>query len=262
MPLQKLQFRPGINREGTDYSNEGGWYECDKVRFRSGFPEKIGGWVRATAGYFYRGVCRALINWIDNANNNLIGVGTHLKYYINRGLGVYNDITPLRLTRSGGTALNNPFSCTDGIATITVHDVASGVQEKDFVTFSGATSFGGFSATEINKNFQVSHVIDANNYEIIADHPATSTVSSGGGSAVNAYYEINVGLPVYTTGNGWGAGIWNGAVTGTQTTLIYSSGSGLVLLNPITNFVNVTSTTGFTPTGSILIDSEIIDYTG
>jgi hypothetical protein len=262
MPLQKLQFRPGINREGTDYSNEGGWYECDKVRFRSGFPEKIGGWVRATAGYFYRGICRALINWIDNANNNLIGVGTHLKYYINRGLGVYNDITPLRLTRSGGTALNNPFSCTAGLNVITVRDVASGVQELDFVTFSGATAFGGFSTTQINKNFQVMHVIDANTYEVVADAPATSTVAAGGGSSVNAYYEINVGLPVYTTGNGFGAGVWNGAVTSNETTLVYTSGTRTVLLNPTSTTINVVSTSGFSATGILLIDSEVITYSG
>lgn len=266
MPLQKLQFRPGVNREGTDYSNEGGWYACDKVRFRSGFPEKIGGWVRATGEYFYRGICRALINWIDNSNNNLIGVGTHLKYYINRGLGVYNDITPLRLTRSSSDVppdpLNNPFSCTAGSPIIKVTDVASGVQELDFVTFSNATAFGGFATTDINKNFQVTHIIDANNYEIVASTNATSTVNNAGGSAVNAFYEINVGLPVYTTGNGFGAGVWNGAVTTTATTLVYTSGTGTVLLNPSSTTINVVTTAGFTPTGSILINSEIITYTG
>lgn len=266
MPLQKLQFRPGINREGTDYSNEGGWYACNRVRFRSGFPEKIGGWARATAGFFYRGVCRALINWIDNASNNLIGIGTHLKYYVNRGSGDYNDITPLRLTRSTTNippnALNNPFSCVDGSPVITVTDSGSGVQATDFVTFSGATAFGGFSITDLNKNFQVFRVIDANQYEVISDTFATSTVSGAGGSAVNAYYEISAGLPVYTPGNGFGAGVWNGAVVGDAALLTYTSGTGLTLLDAISTTINVSSTGGFTPTGIIKIDAEIITYTG
>ena len=261
MPLQKLQFRPGINREGTDYSNEGGWYECDKIRFRSGFPEKIGGWIRATAGYFYRGICRALINWIDNSNNNLLGVGTHLKYYINRGSGVYNDITPLRITRLN---LNNPFACTDGSPIITVTDTASGVQERDFVTFAQATAFGGFSITDINKNFQVSKIIDANRYEIIASKDATSTVTAGGGASVDAYYEINVGLPVYTTGNGFGAGVWNGAITTTATTLEFTSISNSTISATILSTdttISLVNALGFNPNGSVVIGSEQIYYT-
>ena len=266
MPLQKLQFRPGVNREGTDYSNEGGWFECNKIRFRSGYPEKIGGWVRATGSYFYLGICRAIINWIDNSNNNLLGIGTHLKYYVNRGLGLYNDITPLRLTRSTTNvppnALSNPFACTSGSAIITVTDNANGSQELDFVTFSGATAFGGFATTDINKNFQIIKIINANKYQILADTVATSTVTAGGGGAVNAFYEINVGLPVYTTGNGFGAGVWNGAITTVATTLTYTSGTGTVLLNPVSTTINVTSTAGFTATGIIIINSEIITYTG
>ena len=266
MPIQKLQVRPGINREGTDYSNEGGWFECNRVRFRSGFPEKIGGWVRATAGYFYRGVCRALINWIDNSSNNLIGIGTHLKYYINRGSGLYNDITPLRLIRSADNVppnpLNNPFSCLIGSPIITVTDVGSGVQETDFVTFANATAFGGFSLSDINKNFQVVRVVDANSYEIVADKDATSTVTSGGGSAVDAYYEINAGLPVYTTGNGFGAGVWNGAIIGAINALVYTSGTGLTLLDETSTTINVVSTDGFPSTGMLLIDSEVITYSG
>jgi hypothetical protein len=266
MPLQKIQFRPGVNREGTNYSNEGGWYECDKIRFRSGFPEKIGGWIRATGEYFYRGVCRALINWIDNDNNNLIGIGTHLKYYINSGLGLYNDVTPLRLTRATTNtppdALSNPFSCTSGSAIITVTDTGNGAQEQDFVTFSGATAFGGFATTDINKNFQIVRIINANTYEIVANTVATSTVAAGGGATVNAYYEITTGLAIYTTGNGFGAGVWNGTITTTQTTLTYTSGTGLILLNSSSTTINVTSTAGFTAAGIILINSEVITYTG
>ena len=261
MPLQKLQFRPGINREGTNYSNEGGWYECDKVRFRSGFPEKIGGWIRATAGYFYRGVCRALINWIDNSNNNLIGVGTHLKYYINRGAGVYNDITPIRATQLN---LDNPFACTAGSPIITVTDVANGVQQRDFVTFAQAAAFGGFAITDINKNFQVSEVLTPDTYTIIASKNATTTETAAGGPLVDAFYEINVGLPVFTTGNGFGAGVWNGAVTTTQTALEFTSLSNSTLFANILatdTTIGLANALGFNPSGLVVIGTEQIYYT-
>jgi hypothetical protein len=118
VPLQKLTFRPGVNREGTNYSNESGWYDCDNIRFRSGFPEKIGGWIRLTANTF-QGVCRALWNWVTLGGSNLLGVGTHLKYYIEVG-GVYNDITPIRKTTTGTAT----FAATNGSAVLTVTDAA------------------------------------------------------------------------------------------------------------------------------------------
>ena len=164
MPLQKLQFRPGINREGTNYSNEGGWYDCDKVRFRSGFPQKIGGWSRATPGYFYDGLCRMLINWADLSNNNLIGIGTHLKYYVNNGLTEYHNITPLRKTTN--PMGNNPFAATNGSTTLTVTDTTHGAQLGDYVTFSGATTFAGIPAGNINQEHKITNILGANTYQL------------------------------------------------------------------------------------------------
>ena len=259
MPLQKLQFRPGINREGTNYSNEGGWYECDKIRFRSGYPEKIGGWTRATGSYTYEGVCRMMINWIDLSNNSLLGLGTHLKYYINRGMGLYYDITPLRKTVD--PMANNPFATVTGSAIITVTDAGHGAIVGDYVTFSGAVGFAGISTSKLNKEHKITAVLGANSYQIVADSLATAT-TSGGGAAVKAKYQINVGNAIYTVGNGFGAGVWNGASTGISTELVYTSGTGNVLLNLTSTTINAVDTTGFTATGTILIDAELITYTG
>ena len=260
MPLQKLQFRPGVNREGTNYSNEGGWYECDKVRFRSGFPEKIGGWTRATPGYTYVGVCRMMINWVDLAQNNLLGVGTNLKYYINRGLGIYYDITPIRLERTGGSALTNPFTTTVGSATVRVTDSANGAIVGDYVTFSGATTVNGIPDDELNTEHKITNVLDVNTYEIEVTSVATS--SGSGGGTVDAVYQINIGGAIYTIGNGFGAGIWNGAVTTVNADLVYTSGTGNIWLNSSSTTINVDDTTGFSASGTLLIDSEIITYSG
>ena len=259
MPLQKLQFRPGINREGTNYSNEGGWYDCDKVRFRSGFPQKLGGWTRATPGYTYDGVCRMMINWVDLSNNNLLGIGTHVKYYVNNGLTEYRNITPIRKTTN--PMANNPFAAVLGLTTVTVTDTTHGAQVGDYVTFSGATTFAGIPASELNTEHKITNVLGTNTYQIQVTTAATST-ASGGGAVVIAKYQLNVGLPAYTIGNGFGAGVWNGANTSVSTTLTYTSGSGNVLLNDVSTTINVTSTTGFSASGTILIDSEVITYSG
>lgn len=261
--LQKLQFRPGVNREGTNYSNEGGWFECDKVRFRSGYPEKIGGWTQATPGNSYLGVCRSMVNWVDLSNNNLIGLGTHLKYYINRGLGVYNDITPIRSTQTG---LSNPFTTTSGDYLIKVTDTAHGADAGDFVTFSGATGFNGILASSLNAEFQITSVIDTNNYYITLPSDVTAPTGSGaGGGTVTAAYQITTGLPAYTVGNGWGAGIWNGVNIATtyNTTLTYTSGATpWVFLNASSTTINVVSTTNFPASGTLIIGAEIITYSG
>ena len=259
MPLQKLQFRPGINREGTNYSNEGGWYDCDKVRFRSGFPQKLGGWSRATPGYTYDGVCRMMINWADLSNNNLLGIGTHLKYYVNNGLTEYRNITPIRKTTNPMT--NNPFAATIGSTTVTVTDAIHGAQLGDYVTFSGATTFAGIPISELNKEHKIINILSTNTYQIQVTTAASST-ASGGGAAVIARYQLNIGLPAYTIGNGFGAGLWNGANTSVFTTLTYTSGSGNVLLDNVSTTINVTSTAGFAASGTILIDSEVITYSG
>jgi hypothetical protein len=196
MPLQKVLFKPGVNRENTRYTNEGGWYESDKVRFRQGTPEKIGGWTRLSASTF-RGVCRSLWNWVTLSALNLIGVGTNLKFYISRGGGYY-DITPIRVTR---TLSANPF-VGNGTTTVTITDAAHGCLTGDFVTYSGAT---GTYATTFNAEFQVT-VINTNSYTITTG--SSITAGSYGGAAVVAAYQINVGPAYAVPLVGWGGGSW------------------------------------------------------
>ena len=164
MPLSKLQFRPGINKETTSYSNEGGWFDCDKVRFRAGFPEKIGGWAKKTPNS-HLGVTRALHPWQTISLANYLGVGTNEKYYVLYG-GAYYDITPLRATTSAGDVT---FSATDGSSTITVTDTSHGAIVGDFVTFSGAASLGGNITAEIlNQEYKIVTVPTANTFTITA----------------------------------------------------------------------------------------------
>ena len=206
MPLQKLQFRPGLNREGTDYSNEGGWYDGDKVRFRSGFPEKIGGWTQVSA-YQFNGVCRALWVWLDadaGAGNSYIGVGTNTKYYIYFG-GTYNDVTPIVQT----DVLTNPFTTVNLSTTVTVTDATYNPSVGDFVTFSGGTAVGGLT---ISGDYQVQTAPSPTTYTITAASAATSGATGGG--TVTAQYEYPSGLNVYTIGTGWGAGPWGRSTWG------------------------------------------------
>ena len=198
MPLQKILFKPGVNRENTRYTNEGGWYQSDKVRFRQGTPEKIGGWARISVSTFL-GVCRSLWNWITLENLNLIGVGTNLKFYLENG-GAYNDITPIR----SAATLSNPFSTTINLTTVTVTHTAHGAVNGDFVSFSNVATVGGL---DLNGEYQIT-LIDANSYTITASTQATSTVAAGGGTTVSAVYQINVGLPYEIPLTGWGAGAW------------------------------------------------------
>ena len=224
MPLTKLQFQPGINRESTSYSNEGGWFDGDKIRFRAGFPEKIGGWTKVSVKSFL-GTCRALHPWNALDLSNYIGVGTHLKYYIEEGQGFY-DITPIRATTSAGDVT---FSATNGSSTITVADTAHGAVVGDFVTFSGAASLGGnITANVLNQEYRITEIVSANGYKISARTAGTSvsdiTVdgqysptlvnanssdTGNGGSSVVGAYQINVGLDTSVFGTGWGAGTWS-----------------------------------------------------
>ena len=197
MALKKLALKPGVNRENTRYSNEGGWFESDKVRFRQGTPEKIGGWSRISVSYFV-GVCRSLWNWITLENFNLLGVGTNLKFYLENG-GQYNNITPIR----AGAILSNPFATTNALTLVTVTDTAHGAITNDFVTFSNAATVGGL---DLNNEYQITYV-DANTYTIVSATAATSTVT-GGGTTVNAIYQINVGDSYQIPLTGWGAGNW------------------------------------------------------
>lgn len=218
MPLQKILFKPGVNRENTRYTTEGGWYDCDKVRFRQGNPEVIGGWERLSASTFL-GVCRSIWNWVTLSNINLLGVGTNLKFYIEQG-GIYNDITPLRSTV---TINNNPFALTAS-TTVTVTDTAHGCTTGDFVTFSGAVDIGGVgtnvTAAVLNRQFQVT-VVDANTYTIQLSVTPNATAiagSPGGGAAVVAAYQINVGPAVAIPLSGWGAGAWSSGSWGITAT--------------------------------------------
>jgi hypothetical protein len=216
MPLKSILFRPGVNRENTRYASEvlgavsasaqvvGGWYESEKVRFRSGTPEKIGGWQRISSNTFL-GVCRSLWNWVTLGALNLIGVGTNLKFYIERG-GAYYDITPIRDT----VVLTNPFTAINGSPIITVADTAHGCVTGDFVTYSGATGLGGnITAAVLNTEHQVT-VVSANVYTISVGVNANATDVSGspGGGTVTAAYQINVGPEFQVPLVGWGAGSW------------------------------------------------------
>ena len=203
MPLQKVLFKPGVNRENTRYTTEGGWYETDKVRFRQGTPEKIGGWARISVSSFL-GTCRSLWNWITLANFNLLGVGTNLKFYIENG-GQYNDITPIR----AAAILSNPFATVNASTTVTVTDVAHGAVNGDFVTFSNVATVGGL---DLNNEYQIT-LIDGDLYTITAASAATST-ATGGGTTVSAVYQINVGLSFETPLTGWGAGNWGSGTWG------------------------------------------------
>jgi hypothetical protein len=220
MPLQKLQFRPGVNRESTTLANEGGWFESDKVRFRSGYPEKIGGWVKdqglptedvPPTGTFW-GVCRSMWNWITLAGYNLLGLGTNLKFYIQNGSnGEFHDVTPIRSTVTGVT---NAFT-TDGTTTVIVNDAGHGAQNNDFVTISNVTGpVNGIPAADLEREFQITY-IDNDHYSIVS--PVTAT--SSGTPAVDAdfQYQINTGSDVFSFGVGWGAGGWGGVNYGAYT---------------------------------------------
>jgi len=224
MPLTKLQFRPGVNRETTSYTNEGGWFDVDKVRFRFGFPEKIGGWTKFTGASFL-GSCRAMHPWTDLNNSRLIGLGTSVKYYLNQDGGLFNDITPIRDTTAAGDVT---FAAVNGSSTITVTDTSHGAVSGDFVTFSGAADLGGnITAGVLNQEYNITGIIDGDTYTIEARTAGTtiqditvngalvptpvlanaSDVGNGGASVVGAY-QISIGLDTSTFGAGWGVGFW------------------------------------------------------
>lgn len=208
MALQKLVFRPGVNRENTNYANEQGWYECDKIRFRSGFPEKIGGWTRYSNNSFL-GTCRSLNQWTTLAGESLLGLGTSVKFYIGKG-GAYYDITPVYDTSTTLGAPTGPFAATNGSNIITVTDATYNPEVGDYVSFSGATSLGGnITATVLNQEFEVKTVPSATTYTIQVSATANSSDTGGGGATVTATYYVPSGLDVYTFGLGWGAGPWS-----------------------------------------------------
>tara|TARA_R100001530_G_scaffold23824_1_gene19408 strand:+ start:401 stop:2290 length:1890 start_codon:yes stop_codon:yes gene_type:complete len=225
MSLEKFIFRPGINREGTDYSNDGGWFDSNLIRFRKGLPEKIGGWAKNTLNTF-KSTARALHAWVDLEITKYLGIGATWKYYIKEGDNFY-DITPLRATTSAGDVT---FSASNGSSTITVTDASHGAVTGDFVTFSGAATLGGLvTADVLNQEYQILLVTSANAYTITAKDTSGSTVTANGsdigngGSSVVGAYQINVGLDVYVESTGWGAGTWGAGTWGSATAITASN---------------------------------------
>ncbi len=275
MPLQKLQFRPGVNREGTTLANEGGWFECDKIRFRSGFPEKLGGWILDTGTYYptapigtlvasgteisatppagaYWGVCRSMWNWYSLAGNNYLGMGTNLKFYIQNGPnGYFYDVTPIRDTNT--TSAGTAFTTVNTSTTVTVNDPGHGAQTGDFVMISGVGgAVNGIPASALNREFQITY-LNGNQYNITVSAPATSTATAG---TATLTYQITSGSATYTVATGWGAGTWGGTTAGSITTTLNGS------INSSATSITLTSAASFTASGTIVIDTESITYSG
>jgi hypothetical protein len=208
MPFQKLQFKPGINRDQTNYSNEGGWYECDKIRFRSGYPEKIGGWAKATSEYML-GFCRQMFGWITSYQDNLLACGTNEKVYIEAG-GYFYDITPLRALVPTLTTpvTDNCITTTNGSGTVTIIAVGSDADVGNYIDISGATAVGGIPAATLNASHKVDTVINVNAFTFTVGVNATSS-TTGGGTGINISFEIDAGNGVTTQGYGWGTSTWN-----------------------------------------------------
>mgnify|MGYP003117017967 FL=1 len=221
MALSKIKFAPGVNKEGTEYSADAGWFDADKIRFRQGRVEKIGGWEKYTDQSFL-GVCRSLHNWSSLESINYLGVGTNLKFYVAEGAG-YNDVTPLRLTAGAGDAT---FAATDGSSTITVTENGHGAVVNDFVTFSSAASLGGLvTAAVLNQEYQIASVPTTNTFTITAKDTngteviANSSDTGNGGSSTVAAYQINTGLNTFVQGTGYGAGTWSSGAWGSSSSI-------------------------------------------
>ena len=221
MPLQTLDFQPGVDKEGTDYSAKGGWVDSNLIRFRKGRVEKLGGWLKLGTTYFL-GKARALHSWISLGGVRYLGIGTTVKYYIEEGEAFY-DITPIRTTTTAGDVT---FSATDGSSTITVTDTSHGAVNGDFVTFSGAASLGGnVTAAVLNQEYQIDLVTTVNAYTITAKDTDGATVtanssdSGNGGSSTVGAYQINVGLDTFIKSSGWGVGTWGSGGFGSASSI-------------------------------------------
>lgn len=220
MAFIKLQFRAGLNRDQTNYTNEGGWFACDKIRFRSGYPQKLGGWLKSTSQTFV-GVCRQMFGWVTSYADNFLALGTSKKVYINVG-SQYYDITPLRETTSPGDVTFSAVTTAPYSSVITVSDTSANVDAGDYVTFSGAVSLGGnITAAVLNQEYEVYESLTASTYTIIAKSPTTglpvtsnASDSGSGGSATVGAYQIPIGYDITTYGYGWGAGAWGSSPWG------------------------------------------------
>jgi len=247
MPLQKLSFRPGLYREGTAYSNEGGWYDGDKVRFRSGLPEKIGGWTQVNSSQF-NGIARSLWTWVDLSSNVFIGVGTTSKYYIYSG-GSYNDITPIVYTSTlSATAIATTASST----TVTITDTAYNPSTGDFINFPATATIGG---VVISGEYIVTGVLSSTQYTITTTTASSTTT----GGSITVQYELPIGSATYSTSNGWGTGPWGGVSTPLTVTLANNpfqttSGSGVVIVSQ--------PSTPYTTTGQFVAFSGATAFDG
>ena len=253
MPLQKLNFTPGINQDVTSLSDGTGFTDCDKVRFRLGYAEKIGGWEKYSPNT-YQGTARDLHDWVALDGSQYLGVGTSNKYYIEEGQ-TFNDITPVRATTSAGDLT---FDTTLGSTTVQVNDSDHGAVLGDFVTISGATDAGGVVAADLNKEHEITRIVSGNAYEIVVANAATSTQSGGGGSSAIGEYQLSVGLDASVAGTGWGAGVWGGQETAAVTSTLNEGGT----LSATDTTITLTSAASFPDNGVIVIESEVIIYTG
>ena len=249
MPIQSLKFKPGVISDITSYSNEGGFIDGDKVRFRFGFPEKFGGWTKYSPNTI-EGSARRLHNWVALDGSDFMGIGTHLKYYIEEGQ-TFNDITPIRNTTSAGDVT---FSATNGSTTITVIDPAHGANENDFVTFSGAATLGGtITATILNIEYKIVSIISSNSYTITSSVAANGSDTGNGGGSVVGAYQINTGLDTTVGGTGWGAGQWSGTTSGALSTQLNEA------LDNSETAIDVDDETGMnTANDVILVDNELM----
>lgn len=262
MPLQKLEFKPGINKEITTLAGKGSWFDGDKVRFRFGLPEKIGGWTALSYNTFL-GTCRSLWNWVTLRGYNILGMGTSKKFYLENGT-IYYDITPIRSISAAGAVT---FDATTGSATILVNQIAHGAGNGDFVTFSGVSGGGlGGNITQaiLQQEYELTYV-DGNQYTIQAravspiNAPGAAVLANAsdtgdGGASVVGTYQINIGQANQSAATGWGAGLWGGIVENTATSFLNGT------INSSATTIVVDSTTGFSASGTLLIDTELITY--
>jgi hypothetical protein len=249
MPFTSLKYKPGIVSDITAYTNEGGFVDGDKVRFRFGFPEKFGGWSKYTTNTF-QGSARRLHNWVALDGSDFLGIGTELKYYIEEGQTL-NDITPIRNTTSAGDVT---FSATNGSTTITVIDPAHGANENDFVTFSGAASLGGnITAAVLNSEYKIVSLISSNSYTITTTATANSSDTGNGGGSIVGTYQLNTGLNTTVGGTGWGAGQWSGTTSSALSTQLNEA------LDNSETAIDVDDETGMnTANDVILVDNELM----
>ena len=251
MALIPIKVRPGVNRDQTNYSGEGGWYECDKIRFRSGFPQKIGGWIKYTPTAFL-GVCRQMFNWVTSYSDNFLALGTNTKVYLEQG-GNYYDITPLRTTLSTPNT-DNCVDTTNTSTTVNINVIAHGCSTGDYVTISGVTGDpGGISNAEINAEHLIT-VVDPDNFTFEVTTAATSTTTNQGGTGIIIYCQINPGYPIATIGSGWGTGGWGGisALSSIGTFTVTVASPAVLTFSthtPVDNTLIMLSTTGALPTG-------------